>query len=190
MDARDRRATPRAHWALLGVLTILMMLFLLLSGLVNGQAGESAQNPSSRALPGQVPEALHGGGPIVDPSDPEAAGRRVADGHVVLTFDDGPSKWTEEILDVLAARKVKATFFLVGARAADRPDLVRRMYVEGHEVGVHTFTHANLANVSPRRLQFELDQTQLAIAAAIGQTTKAAVLISTRSRAALGLAGH
>jgi hypothetical protein len=65
MDARDRRATPRAHWALLGVLTILMMLFLLLSGLVNGQAGESAQNPSSRALPGQVPEALHGGGPIV-----------------------------------------------------------------------------------------------------------------------------
>jgi hypothetical protein len=116
MDARDRRASPRAHWALLGVLTILMMLFLLLSGLVNGQAGESAQNPSSRALPGQVPEALHGGGPIVDPSDPEAAGRRVADGHVVLTFDDGPSKWTEEILDVLAARKVKATFFLVGAR--------------------------------------------------------------------------
>ena len=171
MDARDRRASPRAHWALLGVLTILMMLFLLLSGLVNGQAGESAQNPSSRALPGQVPEALHGGGPIVDPSDPEAAGRRVADGHVVLTFDDGPSKWTEEILDVLAARKVKATFFLVGARAADRPDLVRRMYAEGHEVGVHTFTHANLANVSPRRLQLELDQTQLAIAAAIGQTT-------------------
>jgi peptidoglycan/xylan/chitin deacetylase (PgdA/CDA1 family) len=151
------------------VLTILMVLFLVLSGLVNGQAGEGAQDPSSRDLPGQVPETLRTGGPIVDPSD--GTGRRVPDRHVVLTFDDGPSRWTEEILNVLAARNVKATFFLIGARAADRPDLVRRMYAEGHEVGVHTFSHANLANVSPQRLQLELNQTQLAIAAAIGQTT-------------------
>jgi hypothetical protein len=49
-------------------------------------------------------------------------GRRIPDRHVVLTFDDGPSRWTEEILDILAARGVKATFFLVGARAADRLD--------------------------------------------------------------------
>jgi cellulose synthase/poly-beta-1,6-N-acetylglucosamine synthase-like glycosyltransferase/peptidoglycan/xylan/chitin deacetylase (PgdA/CDA1 family) len=171
MGGRRRLVEPHAHWALLGVLTILMMLFLLLSGLVNGEAGEGAQDPSSRAMPGQVPQALKSGGPIVDPSRSDAAGRRVPDRHVVLTFDDGPSKWTEEILDVLAARNVKATFFLVGARAADRPDLVRRMYADGHEVGVHTFTHANLANVSSHRLQLELDQTQLAIAAAIGQTT-------------------
>jgi cellulose synthase/poly-beta-1,6-N-acetylglucosamine synthase-like glycosyltransferase/peptidoglycan/xylan/chitin deacetylase (PgdA/CDA1 family) len=151
------------------VLTILMVLFLVFSGLVNGQAGEGAQDRSSRDLPGQVPETLRTGGPIVDPSD--GTGRRVPDRHVVLTFDDGPSRWTEEILNVLAARNVKATFFLIGARAADRPDLVRRMYAEGHEVGVHTFSHANLANVSRQRLQLELNQTQLAIAAAIGQTT-------------------
>jgi cellulose synthase/poly-beta-1,6-N-acetylglucosamine synthase-like glycosyltransferase/peptidoglycan/xylan/chitin deacetylase (PgdA/CDA1 family) len=162
---------PRAHWALLGLQTILIMLFLLLSGLVNGEVGESAHDPSSRPQPGEVPPAVRGGGPIIDPATPEPTGRRIPDRHVVLTFDDGPSRWTEEVLDILAARGVKATFFLVGARAADRPDLVRRMYVEGHDVGVHTFTHVNLANVSPRRLQLELDQTQLAIAAAIGQTT-------------------
>jgi peptidoglycan/xylan/chitin deacetylase (PgdA/CDA1 family) len=162
---------PRAHWALLGVQTILIMLFLLLSGLVNGEVGESAHDPSSRAQPGQVPPAVRGGGPIIDPVTSEATGGRISDRHVVLTFDDGPSRWTEEILDILAARGVKATFFVVGARAADRPDLVRRMYLEGHDVGVHTFTHVNLANVSTRRLQLELDQTQLAIAAAIGQTT-------------------
>ena len=64
-----------------------------------------------------------------------------------------------------------ATFFVIGAQAADRPDLLRRMYAEGHEVGVHTFTHANLANVSALRQRIELDQTQLAIAAATGRTT-------------------
>ena len=71
---------------------------------------------------------------------PLSAGTHIPDRHVVLTFDDGPSVWTEVILDILAARGVKATFFLVGARAADRPDLVKRMYAEGHDVGVHTFT--------------------------------------------------
>ena len=121
--------------------------------------------------PGQVPQALLDGGPIVDPAHPATAGAQIPDRHVVLTFDDGPSVWTEEILDILAARGVKATFFLIGARAADRPDLVKRMYAEGHDVGVHTFTHANLANVSTWRFQMELDQTQLAIAGAIGQTT-------------------
>ena len=80
---------------------------------------------------------------------------------------------------------MKATFFLIGARAADRPDLVRRMYAEGHDVGVHTFTHANLANVSTWRLQLELDQTQLAIAGAIGQTTNLLRLPYSSTPAAL-----
>ena len=74
-------------------------------------------------------------------------------------------------LDVLRSRGVPATFFVVGARAADRPDLVRRMQTEGHEVGVHTLTHVNIANVSSVRLRAELTQTQLAIAAATGHTT-------------------
>ena len=72
---------------------------------------------------------------------------------------------------MLQARDVPATFFVVGARAAARPDLIRRMHDEGHEVGVHTFTHVNAANVMPRRLRLELDQSQLAIAGATGHTT-------------------
>jgi cellulose synthase/poly-beta-1,6-N-acetylglucosamine synthase-like glycosyltransferase/peptidoglycan/xylan/chitin deacetylase (PgdA/CDA1 family) len=167
------------------MLMIMLVLFLLLSGLLNGDVGESDHDPSSRAQPGQVPQAVLGGGPIVDPAHPAMAGSRVPDRHVVLTFDDGPSKWTDQILDVLATRGVKATFFLVGARAADRPDLVKRMYAEGHDVGVHTFTHANLANVSRWRLQLELDQTQLAIAGAIGQTTNLLRLPYSSSPAAL-----
>jgi cellulose synthase/poly-beta-1,6-N-acetylglucosamine synthase-like glycosyltransferase/peptidoglycan/xylan/chitin deacetylase (PgdA/CDA1 family) len=90
---------------------------------------------------------------------------------VVPTFDDGPSRWTPEILDVLERRHVPATFFVVGARVADRPDVLRRMRDAGDEVGVHTFTHVNLADVPPWRRRIELDQTQLAIAAATGSTT-------------------
>src|SRR4030095_1708543 len=63
------------------------------------------------------------------------------------------------------------TFFVIGARTAARPDLVRRMYAEGHEVGIHTFTHGNLANMDPRRARLELDPSQLALAAATAHTT-------------------
>jgi len=166
-----RRGEPRAHWVVLAVLMTLMALSLLLSGFTTGQVGEGAHAPASRPGSGTVPDAFRGGGPIVDPAQPEAAGFAVPDRHVVLTFDDGPTVWTEKILDLLAARGVKATFFVVGANAADRPDLVTRMRAEGHEVGVHTFTHTNLANVSQRRFHRELDLTQLTIAAATRQTT-------------------
>jgi cellulose synthase/poly-beta-1,6-N-acetylglucosamine synthase-like glycosyltransferase/peptidoglycan/xylan/chitin deacetylase (PgdA/CDA1 family) len=169
--ARLRRREPRTHWVLLSVLMILLLFALVVSGFVSGQVGESARSPASQQKLGTVPPVFLGGGPIVDSSRPEQGGLRVPDSHVVLTFDDGPTEWTEEILDILRARRIRATFFVVGARAAARPDLVRRMYTEGHEVGVHTFTHGNMANVGSQRARLELDPSQLAIAAATGHTT-------------------
>jgi cellulose synthase/poly-beta-1,6-N-acetylglucosamine synthase-like glycosyltransferase/peptidoglycan/xylan/chitin deacetylase (PgdA/CDA1 family) len=159
------------HWVLLSVLLVLLLFALVVSGVVDGRAGETARSPISRQKVGKVPAGFLSGGPVVDSSQPEQGGLRVPDLHVVLTFDDGPTKWTEEILDTLHARRVRATFFVIGARAAARPYLVRRMYAEGHEVGIHTFTHSNLANVGPRRARLELDPSQLAIAAATGHTT-------------------
>lgn len=62
---------------------------------------------------------------------------------VALTFDDGPKgKWTTRLLDGLAQRGAKATFFVIGAQVADDPDKVRRMTAEGHEVGIHTYDHS------------------------------------------------
>ncbi|MFN2549201.1 MAG: glycosyltransferase [Myxococcales bacterium] len=79
-------------------------------------------------------------------------------GKVLLTFDDGPDpKWTPEILDFLKARGAKAAFFLIGENAQARPDLVRREYVEGHDIGNHTYTHPDLSRVSPLRLEVELN---------------------------------
>lgn len=61
---------------------------------------------------------------------------------VALTFDDGPHPvYTPQVLDILMRYKVKATFFLIGARAERYPDLARRILAEGHEIGNHTYSH-------------------------------------------------
>ena len=170
---------------------MLLLFALVVSGVVHGHVGEGAVTASQQKV-GSVPPAFLNGGPIVDSTRPDQGGLRVPDRHVVLTFDDGPTEWTEEILDILRARRVPATFFVLGARAAARPDLVRRMHAEGHEVGVHTFTHGNLANVGPQRARLELDPSQLAIAAATGTHHEpAAVALFQQGcrRRLLGVAG-
>jgi peptidoglycan-N-acetylglucosamine deacetylase len=73
-------------------------------------------------------------------------GRRLA-----LTFDDGPDpEWTPRVLDLLGAAGVRATFFLIGERAARVPALVRRLVAEGHEVGNHSWSHRSLWLCGPR----------------------------------------
>ena len=147
------------------------LALLVVSGVTTGQVGESAHDPVSPDVDGTVPAAVREGGPLVDPGRPSLPGMQVPDRRVLLTFDDGPTRWTSRILDVLRERHVHATFFVIGSRVAQRPDLVRRMRAEGHDVGVHTFTHVNLGDVPPWRQRIELDQTQLTIAAATGHTT-------------------
>ncbi|MET0840248.1 MAG: bifunctional polysaccharide deacetylase/glycosyltransferase family 2 protein [Marmoricola sp.] len=159
------------HWVVLVVAVVGLLGLLVVSGFTGGQVGESARAPVSRAGTGEVPAQVQGGGPIIDPSRSGQPGLDVPERHVALTFDDGPTKWTDQILDVLDEHGVKATFFVIGSRVSERPDLVRRMYEEGHEVGVHTYTHVNLANAPEWRRRIELNQTQLAIAAATGFTT-------------------
>jgi peptidoglycan-N-acetylglucosamine deacetylase len=71
------------------------------------------------------------------------------DHEVVLTFDDGPAPpLTNKVLDALAAQCVQANFFIVGERAKASPELVRRAYEEGHTIGTHSQTHANLAELA------------------------------------------
>ncbi len=83
---------------------------------------------------------------------------------VALTFDDGPSPWTAQILDRLQANSGHATFFVVGNALAGREDLVRRIVAEGHELGVHTFTHRRLIDLSVKEIREELAATRNAIA--------------------------
>ncbi|MBI1797880.1 MAG: glycosyltransferase [Candidatus Eisenbacteria bacterium] len=91
---------------------------------------------------------------------------------IALTFDDGPAyPWTGEVLDELARDSVKATFFVVGRNAELHPDLIHRIWNESHEIGNHTFTHPNLAAISPRQAQLELTATQRVIEAELGRST-------------------
>jgi peptidoglycan-N-acetylglucosamine deacetylase len=70
--------------------------------------------------------------------------------QVALTFDDGPDPAaTPRLLQLLAARDVRATFFLIGERARRHPDVVRPIADGGHEVGNHTWRHRNAWLLSP-----------------------------------------
>lgn len=60
---------------------------------------------------------------------------------IYLTFDDGPSVLTNDILDILDKHQVKATFFLIGNQIKGHEDVVRRIHEEGHGIGLHTYTH-------------------------------------------------
>ena len=91
---------------------------------------------------------------------------------IALTFDDGPdAKYTPRILDTLKSRGVKGTFFIIGENAEVHPDLVRRELREGDEIGNHSFTHPNMALVSARATEFELNATERLIEAITGRRT-------------------
>ena len=86
--------------------------------------------------------------------------RAEAPKYVALTFDDGPSgKYTRKLLDGLYDRGVQATFLLCGYRMKDYPDLTRRIWEEGHEIGYHGFTHKNMQQMSRREIAGELEDS-------------------------------
>ena len=89
-----------------------------------------------------------------------------------LTFDDGPNReFTPQILDILKAHHVPATFFVIGVNAEQMPNLIKREYAEGHEIGNHTYTHPNIAVTSPLRTELELSTTQRIIENLLGVST-------------------
>ena len=87
---------------------------------------------------------------------------------VALTFDDGPGKFTAELLDYLAAHHVHATFFLIGRNAARYPALIKRMDAEGHAIGNHTQNHARLPRLSAAGVKKEIGDCNAVIRAAVG----------------------
>ncbi|MDE6253270.1 MAG: polysaccharide deacetylase family protein [Lachnospiraceae bacterium] len=79
--------------------------------------------------------------------------------RIALTFDDGPGKYTEELLDGLLERNVKATFFLIGKNAEMYPEIVKRIEQEGHIIGNHTYSHVRLTCISNENAIEEIRKT-------------------------------
>lgn len=103
--------------------------------------------------------------------------------EVWLTIDDGPSDDTPAILDLLDAHDARATFFLVGERAAARPALVHEIVRRGHEVANHSHAHpqARFWALGPRRMREEIDSAQRTLTALAG-------IAPRRFRAVVGMA--
>ena len=79
---------------------------------------------------------------------------------VALTFDDGPSTFTPQILAVLAEKGVSATFFWVGNVAAGRPEMIGTARNAGHEVENHSWSHADLTKLSPEAIKSEISRAE------------------------------
>lgn len=82
---------------------------------------------------------------------------------VALTFDDGPGRYTDKVLDALADHDAKATFYLLGSNVDNFPDTVERMADEGHEIGNHSWKHDDLATLSATDIENDLERTDKAI---------------------------
>lgn len=94
----------------------------------------------------------------------------IPDKVIALTLDDGPNNdLMPKFLDTLAEHNVKATFFLIGNRVSDCAQVVKRAYDEGHEIGNHSFSHIDLAQLSKDEFLKEVELCQLAVEKVTGE---------------------
>lgn len=87
---------------------------------------------------------------IIDPSKPVVA----------LTFDDGPSKYTNDILDILAENDINATFFVIGNKVKYYSNTLNKSIANGNEIGNHTYNHKSLSNLKLDDILSQINKTQ------------------------------
>ncbi|MEV5568575.1 polysaccharide deacetylase family protein [Spirillospora sp. NPDC052269] len=90
---------------------------------------------------------------------------------VALTFDDGPGPYTAHLLDVLKGAGARATFFMLGQNVGGHRAEVRRMVLEGHQLGNHSWSHPQLTGLSSKAVRSQVQRTQKAIYDASGGVT-------------------
>ena len=165
------------------------MYLSLWFGILMGSAGCSSspdKQPSAAALANaqkaaQVQDAAMQDNPLAKrmnnpssmPTVPPAGAKvsysqvNITQPVVAMTFDDGPHpSLTPKLLDILKARNIKCTFFVIGKNAQMYPNIIRRMIAEGHEVANHTWTHCSLTSRSDAQIRTELQQSEDALVAA------------------------
>ncbi|MFG2000746.1 polysaccharide deacetylase family protein [Spirillospora sp. NPDC048911] len=132
--------------------------------------------PSKLALGSRAPAARSSAPPSARPSAPPST-RTPPPARtdctkvkcVALTFDDGPGPYTARLLDMLAERKARATFFVVGTNADAHPELLRREAAGGHEIGNHTQSHRDLSRLPAMQVNSDIQRTDEIVRAATGR---------------------
>jgi cellulose synthase/poly-beta-1,6-N-acetylglucosamine synthase-like glycosyltransferase/peptidoglycan/xylan/chitin deacetylase (PgdA/CDA1 family) len=165
--ARTRRRIrrPPGHWTLLAFCLLVLLVLLGVQGIAAHTTASSAT-----AQPGIAGSPLAGSGPILSLDGSHLVSRRPPPvRRIALTFDDGPDpRWTPRIAAELVRLRVPATFFVVGSRVVLHPGLVRDLHARGFEIGNHTFSHSDVAELPGWELGLQLGLTENAVAGAIG----------------------
>ncbi|MBL7885268.1 MAG: polysaccharide deacetylase family protein [Flavobacterium sp.] len=92
---------------------------------------------------------------------------------ITITFDDGPTEFTSQILDVLKQFNAKATFFCIGIQIEKNPEIFKRIYDEGHLIGNHSYSHSNaMGFFSVERVLNEIQQNDQLIASYLNKKPK------------------
>jgi len=94
--------------------------------------------------------------------------RKMRDDRVYLTFDDGPDLFTASIMELLNRCGIKGTFFLIGQKAAQNPEIVKELLKHGHSIGNHSFSHPRLILKSRQFIVNEIDQTDAILTELLG----------------------
>lgn len=173
---------------LIGVATLGVMMWRRDAGQITGETTEEVnmgeegneEAPSGEDKLGE--EGVESKPEVKDPETSETPKTEVPDSTpsqgankkmVALTFDDGPSAaTTSRLLDILAEKQVKVTFFVLGNMAQRSPALIQREVAEGHEVASHTMSHQNLIKLSAAGIQGEVSGADAVLQSAIGSAAK------------------
>jgi peptidoglycan/xylan/chitin deacetylase (PgdA/CDA1 family) len=128
------------------------------------QAAQACSNPDPLGVSRTLTVDTKGGPWLGEPHGDKDL---LAPGEVVLTFDDGPMpRSTRGVLAALAAQCTKATFFMVGQMAAAYPGLVQEVAAQGHTIGTHTWSHANVRTLSQPMMRAQIEAAFSAVSKA------------------------
>lgn len=117
-----------------------------------------------------LPASFAGRGEVTRGIDVTVTRINTAEPLIALTFDDGPHpSLTPQLLDILRAANVRATFYMIGRNVARYPQLAARVAEEGHEIGNHTWSHPSLFGYSDAGVLDQVDRTNQAVQDAVGR---------------------
>ena len=139
-------------------------------GLLAGAAGLTLSSVMPQAALAQRAPRISLPGDITSGEKATVTAVRTSAPVVAMTFDDGPHpRLTPPLLDLLRARGIRATFYVIGRNARRHPRLLRRIVEEGHEIGNHSWSHPVLSDLSAERVMRQLDATTRAVYEATGK---------------------
>lgn len=131
-----------------------------------------AFSPAVYAQEKEAPPAADKEAVVATPAEPKISFNYIhVDGpYIAMTFDDGPKqKLTPKLLDLLASRHIKATFFVLGECVAENPELLARAAREGHEIASHSWSHPQLNHMGDQAVRSQLKRTDDIIKSVTGK---------------------